>query len=410
MSFEGLLVVFMISGRYKAAKIFKNFPMDITVFLGILVLIGAIFRIYTVYFKSNNSIKKPALFGLLLFALFSSYALLSCVWSPNLTNALFRLLNLIGRIGLPVFCVLMLIVRDKDNIERFINNIFFASIVFVFAVLYFEIMYPPELGYTLNFWGGNYQGIGSIVSLGATIAIFKFSQTEKWKSVLFVAFVMVYFYALIHVGNRTALLSALFSMLPLLLLLRIKNKRLFFMRKFFKASLLAGLISIILFFYSLLHVLPVTLSRMHILLSQYGGGMSVYDRLMFLKISLFQIIPRFVFFGCGLGGWQNYSGFGTAFHYPHNIIIEIISELGLFGLMIFFIFMFAGLNYWRKSKQYNYNFYLIISMLFINVFFNALTSGTFSTDYWFFVVVALMFMKKTNQRYFYTRSLVKASN
>ncbi len=60
-------------------------------------------------------------------------------------------------------------------------------------------------------------------------------------------------------------------------------------------------------------------------------------------------------------------------NYPHNIILEVMSELGTFGLIFFIIALRPGRHYWRISNIYQILFivYLVFSMTSGNIVANA---------------------------------------
>ncbi|HHT23617.1 MAG TPA: hypothetical protein GXZ87_09980 [Bacteroidales bacterium] len=87
-----------------------------------------------------------------------------------------------------------------------------------------------------------------------------------------------------------------------------------------------------------------------------GGGRGVW---LLRGIELFLANP---YFGVGFGRFSIFGVYGT---YPHNIIIELLCEIGLFAfliiltIIIFFIFKFKN----GRNSQYNYIYLLFVYLL-----------------------------------------------
>jgi len=93
--------------------------------------------------------------------------------------------------------------------------------------------------------------------------------------------------------------------------------------------------------------------------------------------------------GIGLGGWPAYYGLSDVEWHPHNIILEIASETGIFGILsmsLFFSYVF-----WQFIRQYSFKNSLSTSTLLLLVFagFNALKSGDINDNILLFTVMGL---------------------
>lgn len=90
-----------------------------------------------------------------------------------------------------------------------------------------------------------------------------------------------------------------------------------------------------------------------------------------IYLTAISIINEFPLFGVGLGGFSEYS----AGAYPHNFILEIITETGLVGLLlltIIIIVYFKSSNISLKHKTANGTFFFIIlACLFIRALFSS---------------------------------------
>lgn len=96
-----------------------------------------------------------------------------------------------------------------------------------------------------------------------------------------------------------------------------------------------------------------------------AGAGSVGMRIIFLEKSL-QTISNNFFFGTGFGGWSNYVEI-SEFKYPHNIVIELWSEIGFIGITLFMCLIYQFIRFGNR---------LFIAS--VSVFIMLLFSGDFT--------------------------------
>lgn len=112
------------------------------------------------------------------------------------------------------------------------------------------------------------------------------------------------------------------------------------------------------------------------------------------------IIDQYRYFGLGLGG---YSSTGAA-SYPHNIFLEVITEMGFAGLLVITITSLYAMKYnrfsWKAINDNDTYAFLFLLAIFIRV--NA--SGDLTENIYFF---ALLFSMKEQQRILLTEDLQK---
>lgn len=148
---------------------------------------------------------------------------------------------------------------------------------------------------------------------------------------------------------------------------------------FFLKSKKTFLFLILLISTQLNRILPLFENAIQRFLSLTGGDdYSSADRMVMMKYAFnqpFEKISTFIF-GNGIGSFGlNYIGEDER-NYPHNIFLEIFFELGLIGLIIFFVLILLILK--RFSLKNN-----IFSILLFFAFLNALKSSNL-TDLWIF--------------------------
>lgn len=108
--------------------------------------------------------------------------------------------------------------------------------------------------------------------------------------------------------------------------------------------------------------------------------------------------------GIGLGG---YKFLNPILKYPHNIILEIIVELGLIGIFfIWILFSFLNINFYKiyiAKKTKNKKVFLFSVYIFIFSIVNGLVSGNIASNEYVFFSIVLLFISKQilrKERYF----------
>jgi O-antigen ligase len=98
--------------------------------------------------------------------------------------------------------------------------------------------------------------------------------------------------------------------------------------------------------------------------------------------------------GLGLSSFPIIWGAGSEGHgaYPHNAILQILAEQGLVGLALFAIFIGAGLRHYGLTRLRRDPLSLLVVMLSITVFAQAMVQGDFTQSYRFFFIVGLLAM------------------
>jgi O-antigen ligase len=114
-----------------------------------------------------------------------------------------------------------------------------------------------------------------------------------------------------------------------------------------------------------------------------SGGVVVRITLWDIAIKMF--LDNYIF-GAGLGGFETnfYSTLGAQLHYPHNIILEVLSELGIIGFILFCIVFVLTL---LKLKNYSIKiFILFLFSFYLALFSKDLSSNPFLFSFVFYYV------------------------
>ena len=92
--------------------------------------------------------------------------------------------------------------------------------------------------------------------------------------------------------------------------------------------------------------------------------------------------------------------------YPHNIILEVLITFGVLGLipLLYFVWkIISKLRYSFKNSQGNQtSIEQVLGIMFINMFFSMMTSGTLllSLPFWVNIAILLTTINKKNDKLF----------
>lgn len=183
----------------------------------------------------------------------------------------------------------------------------------------------------------------NLLGLYSCFSIFTFTYVYSKKQsmsinmrYLLVGIMFILFLLLLKTGSRGAFLSFV-AVIPFFL---VANKNL---SPFKKSLIVFGFIitGLLLWFFFLRNSLVVE----RLATSVSDGDLSNRD---LIWISLFDIIVDNYWFGIGVTGYERIIGNGS----PHNVLMEVLCYTGVFGLLIFLIFLFKmGRNAYRNFKK-----------------------------------------------------------
>ena len=221
--------------------------------------------------------------------------------------------------------------------------------------------------------------------LGAIISFFH-PKLKKYRIILFPLFIIVALFT----GSRGPIVSILITMTLYFFL----NFRKLFWRFIVLLSLLISLVFITGFHNQLLEV--KTVSRVFMNVQDGGGGKSTSGRTILFQTSIDEIIEYPL--GVGFGNWEVYSKDRSTLSlkklfYPHNLLLEILCEMGFVTSIIFILYVvFILLNTIIKLKNnvgLNILFYIFAFLLL-----NSMISGDLSDARLLFVVLSLLSIKE----------------
>lgn len=342
---EFLLVLVLISGLIKGQLLFWGIPpyIDLTLISFLLLFFYSIVN-YKQFSFSLSTLKTLIFLSLLIFYFWMIFTLIYTSSNDySLTKVFLFLTNLIP-------LSFLLFIKEFDH-RKFIK--YFVLIIFTLDLtcLFYELMYISGRlgGLSINYYkyiAGDTLVLGELTGLMTLIMIcFKEKQLfdHKYLARLLIGIGIVFLFVL---AARGPLIFFLFSAL-IYFLMNLKKVKISNL-KFSKALLFLVPVLVIIFFYfssELLSLAHWSITRLNVLFSDLFDGRklsgSTSGRFSHFTNSInliFSNIQTFIF-GKGIGSYMYEISGIDGRGYPHNIILEVWTEMGLIGLILFLFYL-----------------------------------------------------------------------
>ena len=281
-----------------------------------------------------------------------------------------------------MFLTPFIIIKNYDDSKRLLillrNVLIIIALLMIFYILYYlSITSGISFLLRISILGANPITVGSFIAIAVgmiTVLMVKNSY-KKW--ILYLPLLIFLLGGLISTGSRGPIISMLLGMGIYLIFFEKKSQQ--------KIIWLSAIVvfTIIL----LLFILPDNLTTRY--LNYTTGDLVIHQdgvkrvstiamRLQFWELSISEWLSNLKTFlvGVGSGGFSSFYIMRDYRFYPHNMFIEVIVELGLFGLSLFLIF-------WYKIGKILFRPYInlsIVSALWITVFLIRFFGSQFSGD------------------------------
>jgi len=383
---EIFFALFLVAGFYKAdPRIPLPEYIDLTILFGLLVVLSILYQILKKRLRIpvlSSKIVVPYL-GIALVMMTSLFYTDAPVYGLN------KFLRFITITALSTFAPLFLF-TNIDSIKKF-----FYTLIAVSTVMAVEAVFLSEGGPSRTALGSNYIALARITGMTIFMVFLCFimASGNLAGKIFWMVVGTINILGFLTAGARgpVVALSATISVLIFLSLsFRIK-------RSLIKKALITTMI-IVLGIGSIFYLFPESvetlLFRFKVLAKEPGGGTSVALRIDFIIAALSAMCSSPII-GLGIGGFSTYYiGQDKAFFYPHNIVLEVGSELGIIGLGFFLSIVGACLyELIRTRKRYNNKLYLgsTVLALYVYTFLNALLSGNINDNRIFFVWIGVTY-------------------
>ena len=306
-----------------------------------------------------------------------AYCGISCLWSEYPAASLRRWIRMLFEVV--VIIVIVSDVNRMETVKRLITR--YAYIAIPLSVIL--IKYFPQFGVQWNSIGSTKMWSGVAVhknafgaAMGACCIFFAwkaFVLKDENRKILDLFLVMLCAYMLINPegkGSTTSLMSTVIALLFLLVMLFFKGKT-----NTIRVSLFAAIG--IYFFLNMVTSLLINKSLLEFVISSAGREMTFTDRTVIWE-AIMNIASQNKLAGVGYGAFwtgeryfELYKEIGVTS--SHSGFIEVYADIGLIGLVLLLLVIFAALN--NTLKNLEQDFYLntfnvaIISYVIASSFF-----------------------------------------
>jgi O-antigen ligase len=295
--------------------------------------------------------------------------------------------------SLIIFYIPVIYTETKKDIYKFLKSIFFFGIVLLALGLSQKLgisnPFIADYGVRFNIVGFNPIWVGRYLSYGMLIGILFITNYAKnfisniGKILVLIVVISLQLYLLLLTGSRGPLVG--FLLAGFYIILRKGNVNIL------KIAFYVAISAILL--YVIYSLLPIAISE-RIINTNVSGVVTTYIRFG----AFWEAIRGFLssaFFGIGFGSYKFGGGFIQLLIYPHNVYLEVLSETGLIGAIIFVGFnLYILVQYQLLSKKIDYNLSTIIVALFIASFINSNLSGHIGANNYLWLSLGIMYSVK----------------
>ena len=329
--------------------------IDITVIATLIIWLGLVKILLEGNWKLPSE-QKSIVYLFLIFGLLLGISYIYTV-SPDYG---FRKILRFNTFAVTMFISPLLIIKSPADSKRLLSYFYFLLVIII-GIMLLQFVYFlkwGDFGIVLAYWnrisipGANPIQVSRYLAIGAAMMIALLIRNKPSQSLHYFAILFVILLSIILSGSRGPLVSIIIGSIVYAIL----YERKYSSRIFGYGILAIGTII------TLLLLLPESLTQRFFDISQGSVIMTqqgvrristIATRFEFWSMSLqawFSSITSF-FIGLGAGSFSSLFIWRDWRWYPHNLIFEIIAELGLIGLVIGVLFIIKSYQIINKGIQ-----------------------------------------------------------
>lgn len=345
-SFETVFVAVLFVGLLKEDHRFSGLPIDLTVGAAAINLFQGLY----ILIMRRRTMSKFALFVLTGMLLFVAWVLLSLVWTPSASYGPDKAIR-IAVLGVWAYIGAGIIIGgDLERKKRFYTSILIFAMWMAAESIVLYLSISPRRA--LDTFGGHYIGIGRTLGYGICIAtIWLITSKAAVTRLLHLALMGSFVFVTMVAGARGPVLATLLALIvPAMNVRALIQGRLSRAYKRYAAFAIAALaiLPMALAIIISTNESTATLRRFEVLFTQEGGGSSASGRTSRFMHAVDQI-AKSPLVGGGIGSFPVQMGAADAREYPHNIVLELLAELGTVGFALWLAPFLIVL--WRLTLQ-----------------------------------------------------------
>jgi len=380
-SAELALLAFVGSGLFKSLPLFRSFPVDWTVFLGGIVAVATIRRLW----HAPILLSIAQAFAVVAVLMWLVYAASSAFWSFGADAALVRLTRGLPLVFATYVATVVLVSTRRDSLQHvlilapLLGAAGFASTMMV--TLSATQLAAKELD------AASYIARGIFMALSTTILLGRlFTTNDKIGVKLLLGLAVgALSVGVIVAGSRQAL-AALVAGAAVAAGVAVSRGRwgqITAVLAITGCLVVSGISAAANFGISL-----TTVDRLLLIVNTATGGASLNERSTFVEVAIkgFSEAPVL---GNGLATFGTYQGLNPLV-YPHNLVLEVLFEGGVLGFFLLAIAVSAaGFHCLSQRKQRTAFCNVGLLLLFVVVGVNVSVSGTFTENRLLFLALGL---------------------
>ena len=375
---EVTLALFLVVGKFKTdPRLSFLKPLDLTLVLAFLIIISIIVGLILKKKKPHF----PKVF--MLYLPFILMIIISLSYTPNLDIGLDKAFRFFILTGLAIIAPFWLLLSEK-KLKRFFLTLLIAGFLASVNSLnmlggYNRFVSPGGLSIQLGYDAA----VAIIVLWYLLLADLSFFKRIPWYTLFPILFI-----GLIGSGARRSVVAVfLCSVVGLILYKRM------ILDLFILSSL--GILTLL--------VIDIPIASLNYLgtLLKYNLTDTFSSRTPLMQIGL-DIVSKYPIFGVGIGGYSYFSPNPSLYNYPHNLILEIWSEIGIIAAISIFCLLIASFweainNILDKELRYKKLMILILALLIIG-FVESSVSGDINDlkPMWLYISLPFVLMSINN--------------
>lgn len=389
-SFETAFVLFLFAGRFKADPRLEWVPIDLTaLFFGISVVAGVF-----ILLKRRLVFPRLGLETTLLLLAFIAWMALSLAWTPGSIYAMNKTFFMATLVLWAFLGTALIIANDEARLKRFYILILLFGILVTIESLVYYLQATP--GGFLQAFGSRYLAIARTLGLSISVALIAWLYANQFttRSLAFVVLLLSLYVTFVAGARGPLIATALALLVPLVASWRMTSTALGLNIKL-RRTIIVPLISLLILSAAGIAFLidtgrpGTTLVRFYAIFTLEGGEPSAIGRLLRLSAAIDQWAQSPII-GQGVGSFPVLAGFGDVREYPHNIVLETLSELGVVGLVLLILPFGLVFLKQRTLMPLRSPYAIVAVMFFVNTLTNAMVSGDISDNRLLFMSLGLL--------------------
>ena len=391
-SFETLFVAYLYSNAFK--QVLPKLPLDETVLFGGFCILAMAYIVF------REGIFRQGLYVTVSYMVFVGWVVCSYAWSPSQILAKQAIYYLLTFDLLAVAAGSLIIANRRERAVRFLVVLLAASMYFAIQGIIIYIEYGSFRFYE-GFAGRTYLLWGYAVTSGSAVAFMMaiYSRFGSAKQVVaFVMFAIMVYFLLIATGRGALLSLGIACLVPLMISRPIMRRGYLGLPQWQLAAL--GLVIIVVVYGAYLVVSGQSAGT----ISRFG---KLFDQARNPELVL--SVNRFAYFAAAIDQWlQNpilgggvrsfsifFVGVETPGTIPHNLILELLSQYGIIGFMLFGLFLGTAVRHAGPQRLRRDPLLLCIFMLFISRLTGAMFGIDLTVNFPFLAFLAVLALRES---------------